>query len=77
MKNNPFNGYTVTELTGVINDTIFDKEQDRDISLNVYVKAMTVEKCAELVLMDWKAVQKRLPRIKERIFDTFPHQKKQ
>ena len=77
MKNNPFNGYTVTELTGVINDTIFDKEQDREIALNVYVKAMTVEKCAELVLMDWKAVQKRLPRIKERISGTFSHQKKQ
>ena len=67
MKNNPFNGYTVTELTGVIFETIFDKEQDRDIALNVYVKAMTVERCAELVSLDWKTVQKRLPRIKDRI----------
>lgn len=76
MKNNPFNGYTVTELTGVIFDTIFDKEQDRDIALNVYVKAMTVEKCAEIVKLDWKTVQKRLPRIKKHIFDTFLHQKR-
>jgi hypothetical protein len=70
MKNNPFNEFTVHELTAIIDDTIFDKDWDRDIALNIYVRSMTAERCAEVMAIDYKTVQKRAPRIKDRICAT-------
>lgn len=69
-KINPFNEFTVTELTDIINDTIFDKEWDRDIALNVYVRSMTGERCAEVMNIDLKTVQKRTPKIRDRMCAT-------
>jgi hypothetical protein len=51
----------------VIDDTIFNKETDKDIAIDIFVKAMTVEKCASLLGFDWKTVQKRLPIIEDRL----------
>lgn len=70
MRNNPFGYMRASELMAVIDDTIFLKETDRDIAVNVFVKAMTVEKCASLLGFDWKTVQKRLPIIKDRLTAT-------
>lgn len=67
MRNNPYGYMRASELIAVIDDTIFFKETDKDIALNVYVKAMTVEKCATLLGYDWKTVQKRLPIIEDRL----------
>lgn len=77
MRNNPFSDFTVSELSGIIGETIFDKESDREIALDVFVKSMTVEKCASIVMLDWKTVQKRLPRIKDRINVTILRLKQQ
>ena len=59
-----------SELIAVIDDTIFQKETDKEIAIDVYVRAMTVEKCASLVGYDWKTVQKRLPIIEDRLNST-------
>ena len=67
MRNNPYRDLRASELIAVIDDTIFFKESDKDIALNVYVKSMTVEKCASLLGYDWKTVQKRLPIIEDRL----------
>lgn len=67
MRPNPFGYMRVSELMAVIDDTIFCKETDRDIAIYIFVKAMTVEKCASLLGYDWKTVQKRLPLIEERL----------
>lgn len=56
-----------SELMAVIDDTIFNKETDKEIAIDVFVKAMTVEKCAELLGFEWKTVQKRLPIIEDRL----------
>lgn len=56
-----------SELMAVIDDTIFIKETDRDIAINIFVKAMTVEKCASLLGYEWKTVQKRLPIIEDKL----------
>ena len=56
-----------SELMAVIDDTIFIKETDRDIAINIFVKAMTVEKCASLLGYEWKTVQKRLPIIEHKL----------
>lgn len=57
----------LSELIAVIDDTIFNKETDREIAINIFVKAMTVEKCASLIGYEWKTVQKRLPIIEDRL----------
>jgi hypothetical protein len=59
-----------SELIGIIDDTIFNKESDKEIAINIFVRAMTVEKCASLVGYEWKTVQKRLPIIEERLNQT-------
>ena len=70
MRANPFGYMRVSELTALIDDTIFNKETDREIAIDIFVKAMTVEKCASLVGYDWKTVQKRLPLIEDRLQTT-------
>ena len=73
MLHNPYVdlGLHASELMAIIDDTIFYKETDRDIAINVYVKSMTVSKCAsELRFDDCKTVQRRLPIIKDRINHT-------
>lgn len=67
MHKNPFGYMRASELTTVINDTIFAKEIDREIAIDIYVKAMTVERCAEMIGYDSKTVQKRLPLIEDKI----------
>ena len=67
MRKNPFGYMRASELIAIIDDTIFNKETDKEIAINVFVRAMTVEKCAELVGYEWKTVQKRLPIIEERL----------
>lgn len=67
MRKNPYGDLRASELIAVIDDTIFRKETDREIAINVYVRAMTVEKCASLLGYDWKTVQKRLPIIEDRL----------
>jgi hypothetical protein len=67
MRNNPFEDMRASELLAVINDTIFRKDTDRDIAINIFVKSMTVEKCASIVGYDWKTVQKRLPNIQTKL----------
>jgi hypothetical protein len=59
-----------SELIGIIDDTIFNKESDKEIAINIFVRAMTVEKCASIVGYEWKTVQKRLPIIEERLNQT-------
>ena len=70
MRKNPYGDLRASELIAVIDDTIFRKETDKEIAINVYVRSMTVEKCAELVGYDWKTVQKRLPIIEDRLNHT-------
>lgn len=67
MRKNPYGYMRASELIAIIDDIIFNKETDKEIAINVYVRAMTVEKCAELVGYEWKTVQKRLPIIEERL----------
>lgn len=67
MRKNPFGYMRASELMAVIDDTIFNKETDKEIAIDVFVKAMTVEKCAELLGFEWKTVQKRLPIIEDRL----------
>ena len=67
MRKNPYGYMRASELMAVIDDTIFNKETDKEIAIDVYVKAMTVEKCASLLGYEWKTVQKRLPIIEERL----------
>lgn len=70
MRKNPYKDLLASELIAVIDDTIFQKETDKEIAIDVYVRAMTVEKCASLVGYDWKTVQKRLPIIEDRLNHT-------
>ena len=70
MRKNPYGFMRASELIAVIEDTIFQKETDREIAIDVFVRAMTVEKCASLVGYDWKTVQKRLPIIEDRLNST-------
>lgn len=72
MRKNPYGYMRASALTAIIEDTIFPKETDRDIAINIFVKSMTVEKCAELVGYDWKTVQKRLPLIEEKLNESIP-----
>ena len=67
MRKNPYGDLRASELIAFIDDTIFRKETDKEIAINVYVRAMTVEKCASLLGYDWKTVQKRLPIIEDRL----------
>jgi hypothetical protein len=67
MRTNPYQDMRVSELLAVIDDTIFQKETDKEIAINVFVRSMTVEKAASIVGYDWKTVQKRLPGIEERL----------
>lgn len=67
MRKNPYGYMRLSELIAVIDDTIFNKETDREIAINIFVKAMTVEKCASLIGYEWKTVQKRLPIIEDRL----------
>jgi hypothetical protein len=70
MRKNPYGYMRVSELMAVIDDTIFPKESDKEIAIDVFVKAMTVEKCSSLVGYDWKTVQKRLPIIEDKLNST-------
>ena len=70
MRKNPYGYMRASELIAIIDDTIFNKETDKEIAIDVYVKAMTVEKCASLLGYEWKTVQKRLPIIEERLNNT-------
>lgn len=67
MRKNPYGYMRASELIAIIDDTIFNKETDKEIAINVFVKAMTVEKCASLIGYEWKTVQKRLPIIEDRL----------
>lgn len=67
MRVNPYKDMRASELMAVIDDTIFQKETDKEIAINVFVRAMTVEKAASMVGYDCKTVQKRLPGIEERL----------
>jgi hypothetical protein len=67
MRVNPYKDMRASELMAVIDDTIFQKETDKEIAINVFVRAMTIEKAASIVGYDWKTVQKRLPGIEERL----------
>lgn len=67
MRPNPYKHMHVAELLAVIDDTIFQKETDKEIAINVFVRSMTVEKAASKVGYDCKTVQRRLPGIEERI----------
>lgn len=67
MRKNPYGDMRASELIAVIDDTIFRKETDKEIAIDVYVKSMTLEKCAALLGFDWKTVQKRLPIIEDRL----------
>lgn len=70
MRKNPYGFMRASELIGIIDDTIFNKESDKEIAINIFVRAMTVEKCASIVGYEWKTVQKRLPIIEERLNQT-------
>lgn len=70
MRNNPYGYMRASELIAVIDDTIFFKETDKEIAINVYVRSMTVEKCASMLGFDEKTVQKRLSVIKDRLNST-------
>ena len=75
MRNNPYGFMRASELIGIIDDTIFNKESDKEIAINIFVRAMTVEKCASIVGYEWKTVQKRLPIIEERLNQTLKNTK--
>ena len=70
MRKNPYMDLRSSELIAIIDDTIFNKETDKEIAINIYVRSMTVEKCASLVGYEWKTVQKRLPIIEDRLNHT-------
>lgn len=70
MRKNPYGYMRSSELIAIIDDTIFNKETDKEIAINIFVRAMTVEKCASLVGYEWKTVQKRLPIIEDRLNNT-------
>lgn len=75
MRKNPYGFMRASELIGIIDDTIFNKESDKEIAINIFVRAMTVEKCASIVGYEWKTVQKRLPIIEERLNQTLKNTK--
>lgn len=70
MRRNPYMDLRSSELMAMIDDTIFNKETDKEIAINIFVRAMTVEKCASIVGYEWKTVQKRLPIIEDRLNQT-------
>lgn len=70
MRRNPYMDLRSSELIAIIDDTIFNKETDKEIAINIYVRSMTVEKCASIVGYEWKTVQKRLPIIEDRLNQT-------
>lgn len=67
MRKNPYGLMHAADLMAVIDDTIFVKEIDKAIAINIYVNSMTIEKCASLIDYSCKTVQKRLPVIEDRI----------
>jgi hypothetical protein len=67
MCKNPYHNLLAEDLTAVINNTIFDKDIDKEIAINKFVFSMSVEKCAEKIGYETKSVQRRLPGVKERI----------
>ena len=70
MRRNPYMDLRSSELIAIIDDTIFNKETDKEIAINIFVRSMTVEKCASIVGYEWKTVQKRLPIIEDRLNQT-------
>lgn len=70
MRKNPYMDLRSSELIAIIDDTIFNKETDKEIAINIFVRSMTVEKCASIVGYEWKTVQKRLPIIEDRLNQT-------
>ena len=64
------NDFTVSELTEIISETIFDKEIDRDIAIYRFVKSCTIERTAEKIGYEWKTIQKRIPIIREKLNKT-------
>ena len=64
------NDFTVSELTEIINETIFDKEVDKEIANFRFVKSCTIERTAEYIGYDWKTIQKRIPIIREKLNKT-------
>lgn len=77
MRNNPYIDYLVDEMSAFIDNTIFYKDIDKVIARNVYVEAMSVEKCADEIGYEPKSVQNRLPLIRSRLDATIHRQYRQ
>ena len=61
-----FERLTVSELTLAIHETILSKEDKRIAELR-FVELETIERIAEIVMLDKRTVQKRLIRIFPRV----------
>jgi hypothetical protein len=61
-----FEQLTVSELTLAIHETILSKEDKRIAELR-FVELETIERIAEIVMLDKRTVQKRLIRIFPRV----------
>jgi DNA-directed RNA polymerase specialized sigma24 family protein len=61
-----FEQLTVTELTLAIHETILSKEDKRIAELR-YIELETIERIAEIVMLDKRTVRKRLIRILPRL----------
>lgn len=64
-----YKDFTVSEITEIITETVLSDE-DREIAMLRYTKAMTYEAIAEKVDLDWKTVQKRIPKISDKLKHT-------
>lgn len=67
MHPNPFWHLGVDKVKALIDDTIFAKDIDREIAINVFVNSMAIEKCAEKIDYNSKSVRLRLPDIERRL----------
>lgn len=64
-----FERLTTTELTMAIHETILSKEDKRIAELR-YIELETIERIAEIVMLDKRTVRKRLHRIFPRLLWT-------
>lgn len=55
----------VSELLAVIDDTIFDKDTDKEIAIHRFAYSKSEEKCAEITGFHVKTIIRRCAKIEE------------
>ena len=67
MRENPYRLFSASELMAIIDDTIFEKNTDRDIAIDMFVKSFSEYTTACNSNYSTKTISRRLPKIEERI----------